>query len=351
MAEYISFQPSDYFNPVLYTGNASTQTITGVGFSADFTWMKNRDSTSTGTWHNLVDTVRGYNKYLYSNSNSNEETNTGRLTSWNSDGFALGSDVYTNKSSDDYVSWNWKAGTTTGIDTTGSTITPSSYSFNATSGFSVIAYTGNSSAGALVPHGLGVAPKLIIVKRLDSSNDWTVYHEANGNTKYMVLSDPDAAATSTTRWNDTTPTSTLFSLGTSNSVNSNTNTFIAYCFADVKGFSKFGSFTGNSNADGAFVYTGFSPAYVLIKNPSSAGGAGKHWLIHDNKQSLSNPNSNMLLAESNAATNTWAPIDLLSNGFKIRTDNYAANASNIMVYMAFAEFPIVSSNDVPTVAR
>jgi hypothetical protein len=342
---YISFQPRDFFNTVLYTGNTSTQTITGVGFSADFTWIKDRSATK---WHSLVDTVRGYNKWVYSNDSVVEDTTTDRLTSWNSDGFALGANLETNTNTNDYVAWNWKAGTTSGLS--GGTITPSAYSINTTSGFGAYQYTGNATSSQTIAHGLGVVPKMILIKNLTSVENWQVYHEAIGNTKNMQLDTTAAASTDTDHWQDTTPTSTVFSLGDDGSVNHAAREFIAYVFADVKGYSKFGSYKSNASTDGPFIYTGFRPAYTMIKE----SGGTNPWVVDDVKRETLNEMEKPLVPNNTDGTYTGSAygIDFLSNGFKIRNNDSTYNgSSNDFIYAAFAEFPTVSSNDIPGVAR
>ena len=233
-----------FFNPILYSAGSAPLAITGVGFQPDFTWIKSRTYADN---HNLFDTVRGATEIIYTNMNAVQDTQAQSLQSWQSDGFTLGTRNDTNRSGQTFVSWNWKAGTTTGIDTTGATITPSSYSFNATSGFSVIAYTGTGVAATL-PHGLGVAPKMIIQKNLDDAENWQVYHASLGATKYILLNNVGTEQINSTRWNDTEPTSVLFSIGTDSSVNYSGEDMIAYVFADVQGYSKFGTYPGTGNA-------------------------------------------------------------------------------------------------------
>ena len=343
MAAYISFQPSDFFNPVLYTGTGSELTVTGVGFQPDWTWIKCRNAVNH---QREYDAVRGANVVLYPNLSSLQYTLTQELKSWTSDGFVMGTEAEINTNTNTYVGWNWKAGTTTGIAGSPS-ITPTAYSFNATSGFSIITYTGDGVAGGTVPHGLGVAPKFIIVKRLDGADNWMCYSSVIGNTKYLSLDTTAAEATWALAWNDTSPTSTLFSLGTQN--NTNTYTYVAYCFTDIKGYSKFGSYEGNGNADGTFVYTGFRPAFVLGKITDGTDS----WHMWDNKRDPSNVVERRLEANSSGAEHTsidW--MDFVSNGFKHRYGGGGNNnAGSSYIYAAFAEFPFVSSNSIPTVAR
>jgi hypothetical protein len=248
--------------------------------------------------------------------------------------------------------WNWKCGTTSGLS--GGTITPTGYSFNTTSQVSVITYTGNATSGATVPHGLGAKPAAILIKKLDGSADsWAVYHESLGATKFMELDVTGSVSTSANRWNDTEPTTSLFTLGNSSTVNASGNKYVAYCFAEVKGFSSFGSFTGNGQLNGPMVYTGFQPAFVVAKVTDTADG----WYMWDNKRSPSdgfNVLQYNLLANSTDAAGTSANymIDAVSNGFKLRDNNGGVNGhGNNFIYMAFGKFPFVSSNSIPTTAR
>jgi len=332
------------YSTVLYTGTSSSNAITGVGFAPNLVWLKDRDQTYYPTF---FDTVRGVTKLLYSNSTDDEATDVNSLTAFGADGFTVGSNNNENYSGDDFVSWNWKGGTTTGIDTTGSTITPTGYSFNQDAGFSVIAYTGNDTAGALVSHGLGAVPEVIFVKLISTGAEgWQCYFKLLGNTKYMVLNTTASVATSTLRWNDTTPTSVNFSLGTETSVNGNTYGYVAYCFAPKQGYSAFGTYESNGNADGTFVYTGFRPAYILCKSFDGTGD----WYQFDNKRLGYNVDNNSLTPNTTAAEGTSDKMDILSNGWKWRTSGTLNNASTC-IWMAFAESPFVNSNGVPTNAR
>ena len=353
---YINFKPEDHINTLLYTGDGSTtQAQTGVGFAPDMVWLKCRSGTES---HVLGTTVQGGNKYLLPNSNAVEGTLTNYLKSFDADGFSVGSGGFTGSNSSTYAAWNWKGGTTSGITTNCSTtITPSAYSFSADAGISILKYTGNDTAGAKVAHGLGAVPKAIIVKSAGSSNSWNVYHVSNGATKYMILDSTESVNTNTNRWNDTEPDSVNFTLGSTGATNGSggDSPFMAYCFAEKKGFSSFGGFQGNASTDGPFCYTGFRPAYVMIKNTSAA----EAWNIWDNKRNTPVGSKNaaytVLEANSDAAeTNgsTGQVIDMLSNGFKVRTTSTEVNASGQdMVYFAFAEFPMVSSNSKSGTAR
>ena len=346
MAAYISFQPSGFFSTKLYTGTGSELAITGIGFQPDWVWTKARTTTDS---HVVCDSVRGATKVMYPNSNGAEATEAETLKSFDSDGYTVGTNSGYNTSSGTYVSWNWKAGTTSGITTNGSTtITPSSYSFDQTAGISIINYTGNSTSGAKVAHGLGVVPQMMIIKNRDAVETWTVYHKALGNTKYLIVNTTSAAVVTTNRWNDTDPDSVNFTVGNSTAINVTGEECIAYCFTDTKGFSKFGSYTGNGNADGPFLYTGFRPAFVMVKRYDTTGD----WFMWDDKRLGYNPDNNELYANNTDAEATSDRVDLCSNGFKLINDGAGVNNyTGTYIYMAFAEFPIVSSNDVPTVAR
>jgi len=344
---YISFQPNDYFNTVLYTGNGSTNAISGIGFSPDWVWIKQRGGT---TAHNLVDAVRGVNKALSSNSTDAQGDYTpNNLNAFGTDGFTLGNGSLVNVSSGTYASWNWKANGQGSSNTDGS-INTTYTSANTTSGVSISTYSGTGSA-ATIGHGLGAIPQVMIVKNTYQAEHWIVYHHKSNATPedyYLRLNDTTASS-DFPMWNDTAPTSSVFSVGTSTSVNQAGGTFVAYCFAEKKGFSKFGSYTGNGNADGSFIYTGFKPAFVLVKET----GTG-NWIIKDNKRPIYNQNDTYLFANTSDAESSASTLgmDLLSNGFKLRATAGDMNGSGTeIIYMAFAEEPLVSSNGVPAVAR
>ena len=333
-------KPSDYFNTKLYTGNGSTQSITGVGFQPDLLWFKNRDSAINHMW---FDSVRGIDKYFYGNLNEAEGTSATILTAIGSDGFSVGANNNVNGSSKTYVAWNWLANGA-GVSNTDGSIT-STVSANTTSGFSIVSYTGTGSL-ATVGHGLGVTPKMIIVKTRGSGGDWSVYHSSLGNTKNLKLNTTAAEQTSINYWNNTSPTSSVFTVNDEGNVNGSSVAMIAYCFAEVKGFSKFGSYVGNGSADGTFIYTGFAPSFVLIKNTT-----GDQWLIKDNKRPGYNPNNTLYANLTNAEdTSSTVYTDFLSNGFKLRGTYGGQNTSNVKyIYMAFAEQPLVGDN--PATAR
>jgi hypothetical protein len=322
---------SDYFNTVLYTGNGSTQSITGVGFQPDWTWIKNRDAADA---HVLTDAVRGATEELQSNATSAETTNADGLTAFDTDGFSLGADVLYNTSSEAYVAWNWLASNTTASNTVGS-IT-STVSVNTTSGFSIVSYTG-TGANATVGHGLGVAPSMMIVKGRDSAGSWAVYH-ANANASpasgrlYLQLT--NAFTAQATAWNSTVPSSTVFSVGSLTDTNQNTNAMIAYCFAEVPGYSAFGSYTGNGSTDGPFVYTGMRPSFLLWKRTNSTG----NWTMMDSTRNTYNVLGERLYANLSNAGSDGTIIDFVSNGFKLRVNANDQNGSgSTYIYMAFAE--------------
>jgi len=338
--------PTIYFNTLLYTGNATARSITGVGFAPNWVWIKDRSVGASEGSHALLDTVRGATKVLISNNSDSEFTGTTTLTSFDSDGFSLGTNVQVNTNTSNIVSWNWKAGGSASSNSNGS-IT-SSVSASTTAGFSIVSYTGTGS-NATIGHGLGVTPKWIIFKNRSATKGWSVYHTSYGATKFMFLNETSATQTYSPMFNDTEPTSSVFSVGTDLATNVSGNNYIAYCFAEKKGYSKFGSYTGNGNADGTFVYTGFKPSWVLVKNTS---GSGDNWTILDNKRLGYNPDNRLLFPNANNADYTAVNLDLLSNGFKARSTDTTFNGSGATyIYMAFAENPFVTSTGVPNNAR
>ena len=338
---------TDNFNTVTYTGNGSTNAITGVGFQPDFTWIKRRDGGTTS--HQLFDAVRGVTKRLYSNTTDAENTNATTLTAFGTDGFTVGSNTGVNPNGNGVVAWNWKAGTGAGSANTDGSINTTYTSVNTTAGFSISKYTGNGTTGATVGHGLGAIPKWIIVKRLDSgTTNFQVYHSSMGAEKYIQLNTTSGQSDSDVLWNDTAPTNQVFSLGNYSHVNYNGSPHIAYCFAEKTGYSKFGSYTGNGNADGTFIYTGFKPAFIMQKKTSGTSD----WVIYDNKRDTSNVVTQELKPNSNAAESSNTNIDILSNGFKQRANYaYTNNSGATYIYIAFAEAPLVGSNNVPCTAR
>ena len=338
---------SDYFNTVLYqSNNGSAQSITGVNFQPDFLWVKDR---TAGGGHVLVDAVRGSTKMLSSNSTSVEVTRSDQVTSFDSNGFSLGADSggFINYSTNNNVSWNWKANGTGSSNTDGS-IT-STVSVNTTSGFSIVKYTGNGLAGATIGHGLGAVPKMTIIKSMTAGEDWII-PPLNDPTNYIVLNSTGADGNGIGPFNNTAATSSVFSVGTWGTTNGNSQTLIAYCFADVQGFSKIGSYIGNGNATTpTFTYLGFKPAFVLIKNLSQADA----WFLHDSKRDGFNDDNEYLRPNlTDADSSGINRIRLLSNGFSVPTTDKSHNVNgNNYLYMAFAEAPLVGTNNVPANAR
>jgi len=328
---------TSFFNTVLYTGNASTNAITGVGFQPDWVWLKRRDGTGN---HNLYDAVRGATKYLESSSTAPDQTQSAGLTAFDSDGFTLGSNTNMNGNSNTHVSWNWSAGTGQGSSNTDGTINTTYTSVNTTAGFSISKFTGTGSA-ATVGHGLGAVPKWYMVKNITTNSlQWRVYHATLGATKHMALDATQAEGTASSIFNNTEPTSTVFSIGTDNGSNKSGDSHVAYCFAEVKGYSKFGSYTGNGNADGTFVYTGFKPAWVMFKRTNGTG----NWQLIDNKRIGFNVDNYTLYPNSSIADQDENDADILSNGFKLRGTGTDGNGSgDTYIYMAFAENPFATS--------
>ena len=343
MAAYTTVDDAgSFYNTVLYVGNDGTgHAITGTGFQPDFTWIKNRDATD---FHVLTDAVRGATKYLQANDSAATVTNAESLQSFDTDGFTVGNIAQINTSPEDYASWNWKMGTTSGL--TGGTITPDGYSFSATAGQGVYEYTGGGSAGT-ISHGLGAIPTFMMVKRSENdAQEWRVYHQALGPTKNLVLDQVDAANTTSINWDDTAPTSSVFTVGSS--LTESAKEMMAYVFVDVQGYSKFGTYVGNGDPDGAFIYTGFRPAWIMTKATSHT----QNWGIFDNKRLGYNVNNEHLYADTTAIEQTPDAMDILSNGFKMREDRNITNGSGYTyVYAAFAECPLVNSNGAPCNAR
>ena len=342
---------SQYFNTVLYTGNGSTNAITGVGFQPDWVWGKCR---SAAQHHRLFDSSRGALKNIISSATNAEATTANSLTSFDSDGFTLGSDDNLNFNTRTFVAWNWKANAGTTSSNTDGSIT-STVQANTTAGFSIVTYTGTGS-NATVGHGLGKAPEWIMIKRRDATGEWIVYQKSfsedgSGEFNLVNLNDTDATQEfgAFNFMQSTSPTSSVFYTDGQSEMNASGGTFVAYCFAPIQGYSKFGTYEGNGNADGPFVYTGFKPAFILMKNIDGA----ENWLIYDNKRDPDNVIAEALLPNSSSATGGSSnAMDLLSNGFKLRQSAGSLNGSNkTFIYMAFAEHPFVSSKGVPVTAR
>ena len=341
---------TDYFNNKLYTGTGSSNAVTGVGFQPDWVWVKNRTGTNN---HRMANAVSGSSE-VHSSNIPNVGADSSYFSSFNSNGFTIGTAADTNVNGGSFASWNWKANGSGSANTSGSI--SSTVSANTTSGFSIVKFTG-TGANATVGHGLGVAPKVIIIKNLIDAEPWIVYHTGIDATApedyHLRLNTNDSKVDEAPIWNDTAPTSSVFSLGSSGAPNGSGDNTIAYCFADVQGYSKFGSYTGNGNADGPFVYTGFKPAFVIRKKTNANG----NWIMQDNKRPSSQPfnekrgeiSGNTTSAETSSQ---YYIIDFLSNGFKCRTADSEVNGTGgAYIYMAFASAPQVGSNNVPCTAR
>jgi hypothetical protein len=347
--------PSAYLQTVLWSGSGSGQAITNGGNSdlqPDFVWIKKRAGGSARA-HGLYDSSRGVTKLLHSNTDGAESTQTAGLTAFGSDGFTVGSDDGVDGSGGTYVAWQWKAngGTTTTNDASATSVgsLDSVYQANTTAGFSIVTYTG-AGGNQTIAHGLGVTPTLIFIKRRDDAGDWTSYHASEGDEKFLRLNGNNALGDQATYFNDTTPTSTVFTVGSAGDVNTSSGTHVAYCFAEIQGYSKFGKYTGNNSADGTFVYTGFKPAFILIKRLDSTGS----WVINDSTRNPTNQANNTLVPDENwvETTNDYYAMDILSNGFKFRKNSPEINGSSTsQIFMAFAEHPFVSSEGVPCTAR
>jgi len=348
--------PSAHFHTQLYTGNgASSHSITNDAnagdFKPDWLWVKNRSS-SGGTGPNIVfDTTRGNTKDLHVNNDEAEHTNSNVLLSFDTDGFSVGTSGVVNNNTDNFVAWQWKAnGGTTSSNNDGSYT--STVQANTTAGFSIVKYGDATSFSASTPatvgHGLGKAPKWVIIKNLDGTRDWGVHHAGLTDAqKIIYLNLTNAEANSSGFMNSTAPSSTVFTVNTLNVANGNNLEYIAYCFAEIQGYSKFGSYAGNNSADGPFVYTGFTPAWVMIKRTD---GGTNNWPIWDYERGVYNGARAELYANLSNAEATDSAIDILSNGFKLRNASTEWNNGTNYIYMAFAKHPFVSSKGAPTTA-
>jgi hypothetical protein len=339
----------EHFDTVLYTAATSNGTYThgNLSFQPDFSWLKNRNV--SGEKHFLADVVRGNqsitDKWLNSNATNAEGANgvSGVTFSTTSTGYEFvvtnitGGEIYYNGRT--YVGWNWKAGGTAVSNTDGSITT--SVSTNTDAGISIIKYTGNGTNGATIGHNLGVTPDHIIIKRTSSTEAWVNWHKGFTATQYLRLYLTNAVDTATTLFNSTLPSSSVITLGTGGFVNTSSENYICYAFAEKEGFSKFGTYTGNGNADGTFVYTGFRPAWVMVKRTDSTGS----WVVQDTQRDPYNQANNTLLPNSNSTELTYLGMDYLSNGFKVRNTDGGYNTSNgSYIYLAFAEAPAKYSN-------
>ncbi len=340
-----SINAKNFFNTKLYTGTGSSLALTGVGFQPDMVWQKVRSTTSS---HRITDAVRGVGQVIYPNDTAQQSAESA-VTAFGTDGFTVGTASGTNTNGATYVGWSWKAGTGQGSANTDGTINTTYTSVNTTSGVSIIKYNGNGSAGATIGHGLGVAPKFVMIKRTDTSSNWIVGTGARGFNLFSYLNTNGTETANSGTFNDTSPSSSVITLGSWNDVNNSSGTYIAYAFAEKTGFSKFGSYTAYENVDGTFNYTGFKPDFIMIKRTDSAND----WMMFDTKRmSGSNPYNDYLEANNNIAEVDNSFIDILSNGFKCRTVDASVNSNNsVYIYMAFAKAPLVGSNNVPATAR
>ena len=337
-------RPQKHFDTILYTGNSSSggsgtlQSISGLEFKPDFIWIKNRDATY---YHHLADTVRGITRGINSNA-SDAENNYSNIRSVNEHGFVVGPSELVNKSGQNLVAWCWKAGGAAVSNSDGS-IT-SSVSVNEEAGFSIVTYTGTGSA-ATIGHGLGVTPDVLIIKNREEASSWRVFHHKNTSapeTDYLALDNTNATF-DRNDWNDTLPTSTVFSVGPQGAVNNNNIDYVGYIFSEVEGYSKFGSYIGNGSTDGTYVHLGFRPAFILAKSTYNT----ENWIIYDNKREGFNPTQKYIMANSTNAEDAGSnnKIDFLSNGFKFRNTgapHYGSNSAGY-IYMAFAEQPGTTS--------
>jgi len=346
--------PSAHFHVQLFTGTGSELSVTNDANSGDFKpdwiWIKQRNDTTN---HGLFDSTRGVTKNLKSDSTDAESTEAQSVKTFNTDGFTLGTSGDYNGSSDTHVAWQWKAnGGTTTTNSAGANGADheSVYQANDTAGFSIVTYTSDNQSGdTVIKHGLSTAPTFMIHKaRNANSTIWWVYHKDLSQDGYVNLEQTNANQDGSTNvWRNTEPTSSVFKVGLDSIAPANGRTMVAYCFAPIQGYSKFGRYEGNGNADGTFVYTGFSPAWVMVRRFDS----GNNWHMHDNKRVPYNSNNKTLYANVNNAEGT-EDFDMLSNGFKLRESGGGYNASGgDYIYMAFAESPFVSSKGVPTTAR
>ena len=339
--------PELFFQTLLHVGNNTSFTFAGSeNMQPDLIWNKNRDS--SGYDHHIIDSVRGVSKLLRVSSNIAEFTSSDSITAIGSDGFTVGADSngYVSSGTDKQVSWCWKAGGSSSSNSDGSVT--STVSASTTSGFSIARFTGTGS-NLTIGHGLGVKPDFIILKCDSSgSTDWTCYHSSLGATKRIKLNATEASSTNSTTWQDTEPTTSVISVGTSGDVNVSSGTHMVYSFAEKKGYSKFGSYVANGNSDNTFVYTGFKVAFLMTKLSSTSGGG---WEIVDSKRDGYNGENNRLYPNDNAAEGTGNDYDLLSNGFKVRQSGGSQQSGRTNIYMAFAEAPFVNSNGLPNNAR
>tara|TARA_R100000654_G_scaffold16463_4_gene34452 strand:+ start:1718 stop:2797 length:1080 start_codon:yes stop_codon:yes gene_type:complete len=351
--------PELYFQTKLYTGTGSSNAITLDGsenMQPDWVWIKCRDDSHN---HQVFDSVRGVHKRMRTDTTGAETQSSESLKSFDTDGFTVGTQANVNASAsgdNSFVAWNWKAGTSFSNDASATSVgtLDSSGSTNQTAGFSIVSYTGAGGTQS-VAHNLGGTPEMIIFKCRETATDWTTFHKGlGGANKHLSLNQTAAAGTDTDFFANTNPTSTVFSVGAASNTNRTSEGMIAYCFRSIKGYSKFGSYTGNASEDGIFIYTGFRPAWVVFKNIS----ASNDWFAIDIKRDTLAPNNPVgrkslnLNSSAVEVTRTTKDMDFVSNGIKLRTaDGTQNNNGENYIYMAFAESPFVSSSGIPTTAR
>ena len=343
---YATFnKPSLHFNTVLYTGNGGTNAITGVGFQPDFVWIKVRDDTSS---HRAFDNVRGVTKRLKPDTNEAEATAATELTTFGADGFTVGSSAAINGNGDNHVAWNWKASNSTAANSDGDIA--STVSANTSAGFSVVKWTANGSDADTIGHGLGVEPKVVLYKQLNQTGSWYWCYKYVDNTlDYMHINGNNSKSDLNIGTYGFTTSTTITNLGFGNN-----DSLLAYCFAEKKGYSKIGYYTGNGNSDGTFVYTGFAPAWAIIKRTNNTSNWGMNDTTRDFNSQYGNTKS--LYSNSSAAETTSSSlnIDFLSNGMKLRSSNSEYNDSgSTYIYMAFAQEPLVANvgQGIPATAK
>jgi len=348
--------PELFFQCKLYTGTGSSHAITLDGsedMQPDMVWWKERTSTD---YHTIVDSVRGATKRIFTNVTEAEDTNAESLKSFDSDGFTMGTNAGANQSSQTYVAWNWKTGTsfTNDASATGIGTIDSAGSVNTNAGFSICTWTGTGSTNGTIKHGLNTTPAFIIQRRRDGDSWFTWHQKLSTTAKYVLLNTTAGEADGSTSIWTGSPNANTFGIGNNTAVNESGGNYLAYCFNEVKGYSKFGSYTGNGNADGTFVYTGFKPAWVMSKYTTGGSAGGEGWNMFDNKRDPFNIVDLRVQANSSGAesSSTNHYHDFLSNGFKLRTvDGSANNSGATYIYMAFAESPFTNSSGVPNNAR
>ena len=346
--------PSAYFTTLLYTGNATdnrnlTNDTNAGDFKPDWLWLKERSSTSS---HQMVDSIRGTTPAFLVDSGGAEDDDANRVQAFQTNGFQVGTASTVNQDTITMVAWQWKCngGTATETVSESGNNPAATVQANTDAGFSIVTYTGTGAVGT-VPHGLGAAPDLIHLKKR-TGEGWVSYWNVSvftGENGFLGLNSTGGFADSAGEWNDTAPTSSVFTVGTQDRVNTNDGVYMAYCFKSIQGYSKIGSYTGNGNVDGTFVYTGFKPAYVMVKRTNGVGS----WVIHDSARAgFNNSTDEYVYANATNVEATDIPHDFLSNGFKIRATFDDTNGSgSTYIYMAFADSPFVSSKGVPTTAR